>query len=200
MLLLAARKAAFLLAVYAGAGEALKEALLRERKLDELQVREVVVTAINRSGQRVPDRLQQLLLVEWEEARQALSRLARRSYSDRAWYERICARGRKLLWYGPGEQRAVTRGLPSPGASTIHRPGRPLRPTTSRDNAMTSKHFHELPDVLNPAQVAHFLGLSRNTVYQNLRTGAIPSIKIGRRALIPKAALRRLLEGGEMPA
>ncbi len=65
---------------------------------------------------------------------------------------------------------------------------------------MKSKRWDDLPDVLNPLQVAHFLGVGRNTVYQNLRTGLIPSIKIGRRVLVPKAALRRLLETGQQPA
>jgi len=38
------------------------------------------------------------------------------------------------------------------------------------------------------------LGLSRSLVYQAIETGEIPSVRVGRRILIPKAALYRLLE------
>ncbi len=39
------------------------------------------------------------------------------------------------------------------------------------------------------------LGLSRSLMYEAIRTGEVPSVRIGRRILIPKAALNRLLEG-----
>jgi excisionase family DNA binding protein len=55
-------------------------------------------------------------------------------------------------------------------------------------------NLDELPDVLTAPEVARILRLGRNTVYEYLRTGAIPSIRIGRRLLIPKAAVQRLLE------
>ena len=38
------------------------------------------------------------------------------------------------------------------------------------------------------------LGLGRNSTYEAARRGDIPTIKIGRRILVPKAALLRLLE------
>jgi excisionase family DNA binding protein len=38
------------------------------------------------------------------------------------------------------------------------------------------------------------LGISRQCAYEAVRTRAIPSIKIGRRVLIPRAAFTRLLE------
>lgn len=38
------------------------------------------------------------------------------------------------------------------------------------------------------------LGLSRGLVYEAIRRGEIPSIRIGRRILIPCAALKQLLE------
>ena len=37
------------------------------------------------------------------------------------------------------------------------------------------------------------LGLSRGLMYEAIRTGQIPSISIGRRILIPRAALEKLL-------
>lgn len=48
-----------------------------------------------------------------------------------------------------------------------------------------------------PTQTAdetrEILGIGRNSVYEGIATGEIPSIRVGRRVLIPTAALRRLL-------
>jgi excisionase family DNA binding protein len=38
------------------------------------------------------------------------------------------------------------------------------------------------------------LGISRNSAYEAARRGEIPTIKIGRLLLVPKAAFARLLE------
>jgi excisionase family DNA binding protein len=43
------------------------------------------------------------------------------------------------------------------------------------------------------------LGISRNAAYQAVREGQIPSIRIGRRILVPKAAFERMLDGAEQP-
>ena len=37
------------------------------------------------------------------------------------------------------------------------------------------------------------LGIGRNTAYQAVRTGEIPSIRIGRRILVPVAAFEKML-------
>jgi excisionase family DNA binding protein len=42
-------------------------------------------------------------------------------------------------------------------------------------------------------EAAQLLGLSRNSVYQACLKGEIPSVRIGRRILIPKAKLRQQL-------
>jgi excisionase family DNA binding protein len=47
--------------------------------------------------------------------------------------------------------------------------------------------------VLSVAQAAHLLGLSRSNTYAHVRDGTIPSVRIGRRVLVPKQALERLL-------
>jgi excisionase family DNA binding protein len=47
--------------------------------------------------------------------------------------------------------------------------------------------------VLNAEDVADLLGLSRWRVYESLRLGEIPSIRVGRRLLIPTHALRAWL-------
>ena len=48
--------------------------------------------------------------------------------------------------------------------------------------------------ILSVTETAYLLGLSRNSTYQGVQSGAIPSIRVGKRILIPKAALDRMLE------
>lgn len=48
---------------------------------------------------------------------------------------------------------------------------------------------------------ARELGISRNTAYECARTGQIPTVRLGRRLLVPRAALESLLAGkGRAPA
>jgi excisionase family DNA binding protein len=56
----------------------------------------------------------------------------------------------------------------------------------------------DLPLVLTVEETAKVMRLSRGSTYEAVRTGAIPSVRIGRRVLIPRAALLALL--GESPA
>ena len=50
-------------------------------------------------------------------------------------------------------------------------------------------------------EAGRLLGISRNAAYQAARTGAIPSLRIGKRVLIPRDAFERFLrsadKGGE---
>ena len=46
-------------------------------------------------------------------------------------------------------------------------------------------------------ECARALGIGRATAYEGCKTGAIPSIRLGRRILVPRKALERLLEGPE---
>ena len=50
--------------------------------------------------------------------------------------------------------------------------------------------------ILTVTETANLLGLSRNSTYQGVQSGAIPSIRVGKRILVPKAALDRMLECG----
>lgn len=45
-------------------------------------------------------------------------------------------------------------------------------------------------------EAAAILGISRCTAYDAVRSGNIPSIRIGKRILVPKCALDRLLKNG----
>ena len=44
-------------------------------------------------------------------------------------------------------------------------------------------------------EAAQLLGIGRNTAYEGVRNGDLPSIRVGRRILVPTARLERLLEG-----
>jgi len=45
-------------------------------------------------------------------------------------------------------------------------------------------------------EAAKMLGISRNFCYQLVREGKLPSIRFGKRILIPLAALEKMLEKG----
>lgn len=47
--------------------------------------------------------------------------------------------------------------------------------------------------VLTVDEAAEFLRIGRSCAYQAVATGEIPSIRIGKRILVPKQALERLL-------
>ena len=47
---------------------------------------------------------------------------------------------------------------------------------------------------LSIEEAAKVLGIGRNLCYERVKTGEIPVIKIGRRLLVPKKALEKLLE------
>jgi len=52
---------------------------------------------------------------------------------------------------------------------------------------------------LTVGEAAKILGIARNSAYQGILMGEIPYIKIGRRILVPKAALMKLLESADEP-
>lgn len=64
--------------------------------------------------------------------------------------------------------------------------------------SLTMLHGMNIEDsdrlTLSVAEAGKLLGLSRSLMYEAIRTGQIPSIRIGRRILIPIAPLERLLE------
>jgi excisionase family DNA binding protein len=52
-------------------------------------------------------------------------------------------------------------------------------------------------ETLSVEETAKVLGISRSTAYELARTGEIPSLRLGRRLLVPRIGLTRLLEGQE---
>ena len=47
-------------------------------------------------------------------------------------------------------------------------------------------------------ETARLLGIGRQLAYDRVKTGEIPAIKIGRRLLVPRSALQKLLEKGQL--
>jgi excisionase family DNA binding protein len=52
--------------------------------------------------------------------------------------------------------------------------------------------------VVSVEEARQLLGLSRGLMYDAVRRGEIPSVKVGRRILIPRAALQKMLEGNSV--
>ncbi len=44
-------------------------------------------------------------------------------------------------------------------------------------------------------EMAKILGIGRNSAYVAVRTGAIPSIRIGKRIVVPRNVIERMLNG-----
>jgi excisionase family DNA binding protein len=53
---------------------------------------------------------------------------------------------------------------------------------------------------LSVEEAAKVLGIGRNLCYDRVKTGEIPAIRIGRRLLVPRRALEKLLEEGRLVA
>lgn len=51
--------------------------------------------------------------------------------------------------------------------------------------------------VLTVEECARLCGISRNLAYQLAREGSLPTIRLGRRILVPKLALERMLAGAD---
>ncbi len=48
---------------------------------------------------------------------------------------------------------------------------------------------------LTVPEVAKVLGISRNSAYVLARQGTIPTLRLGRRIVVPRPALERMLQG-----
>lgn len=55
--------------------------------------------------------------------------------------------------------------------------------------------FDNLPDVLTPSEVQSFLRIGRNATYDLLKDGTLRSVRLGQKYLIPREAVRELLDG-----
>jgi excisionase family DNA binding protein len=55
--------------------------------------------------------------------------------------------------------------------------------------------MNEERQTLTVTEASKALGISRNKAYEAAKRGEIPTIKIGGRILVPRAAFERMLEG-----
>ena len=47
-------------------------------------------------------------------------------------------------------------------------------------------------------EASRALGISKSLGYELVATGKLPSVRLGRRIVVPRAALERFLDGGEL--
>lgn len=60
-----------------------------------------------------------------------------------------------------------------------------------------ARSFDELPLTLRVEDLMPILNIGRNTAYELVRSGQIPSIRVGRQLRVPKDALIRFLQASE---
>jgi excisionase family DNA binding protein len=65
--------------------------------------------------------------------------------------------------------------------------------TVMDKNNDNSKAYEQACRTISVEEAAAVLGISRGAAYANVKTGAIPTIRLGKRLLVPKAALEKLL-------
>ena len=58
---------------------------------------------------------------------------------------------------------------------------------------MRKAHTAEKPTVYTVDEAARILRMSRQSVYEAARRGEVPCIRIGRRVLVPRAGLEKLV-------
>jgi excisionase family DNA binding protein len=58
---------------------------------------------------------------------------------------------------------------------------------------MKDARLSNMPDVMTVEQAARLLGIGRNAAYEAARRDELPAIRIGRRLLVPRAALQQRL-------
>lgn len=53
------------------------------------------------------------------------------------------------------------------------------------------------PPTIEPGEIATVLGVGLNSVYEGLRNGEIPSLRVGRRWIVSRRRFMAWFEGGE---
>lgn len=57
----------------------------------------------------------------------------------------------------------------------------------------------DLPLTITVEEAGELLGIGRRTAYRAAATGELPTVRIGRRLLVPTTRLLRLLDGADQP-
>ena len=71
----------------------------------------------------------------------------------------------------------------------------PPQETPPEETPPVPAHLEPAKLVLSVEESATALGISRGLAYQLVRTGEIPTIRLGRRLVVPRARLAAVLEG-----
>jgi excisionase family DNA binding protein len=69
----------------------------------------------------------------------------------------------------------------------------PLNTNVARDAARAARGPALEPAVLSIKDAMHYAQIGRSTIYRALAAGRLPRVKVGRKTLIPVAALRALV-------
>jgi excisionase family DNA binding protein len=69
-----------------------------------------------------------------------------------------------------------------------------LEPVLLRISNQHSVRQDQLPPTMSVQEAADFLGVGKNAVYEAVRTGKVPSLRIGRRIRVPSHALLKSLD------
>jgi len=79
--------------------------------------------------------------------------------------------------------------------TTRHVPDPTERPTVSVTEAAVTRHVPDSTDTptVSVPHAGVMLGIGRCAAYEAAHTGELPTIRIGRRLLVPTAALRTML-------
>jgi excisionase family DNA binding protein len=69
--------------------------------------------------------------------------------------------------------------------------------TMMAKTAVESDSFEKACRTISVEEAAMILGISRGAAYANAKSGALPTIRLGKRLLVPKAALEKLLASAD---
>ena len=61
---------------------------------------------------------------------------------------------------------------------------------------MVRQHTHDPREVMNIEQAAHYLGISRDTLYKYASEGTIPAFKLGNRWRFRRAVINKWMDMG----
>lgn len=71
----------------------------------------------------------------------------------------------------------------------------PVRHAAGRTHPHKEDVVADTRKTLTVEEAARLLGIGRNAAYEAVHRGEIPHLRIGRRLLVPRAAMERLLAG-----
>lgn len=71
--------------------------------------------------------------------------------------------------------------------------GKELGDSPMHSHEITTLGKSDEPLALSVMETAKILGVGRSSVYEAIRTGQIPSLRFGKRILVPRAALNKVL-------